>query len=182
MMINKNGIKVLNTNFFKDKRGKFYEIYNKKKFYKIGIRDNFVQDSISVSKRNVIRGLHYTISKPQSQLLTILEGKIFDCLVDLRLNSKTFKKVFTFTLSHKENNQIYMPKGVAHGFCVLSERAILHYNTSETYDKKNEGGLHWLDKNLRIKWPIKNGIISDRDKKFLNLDQIIKLKKLPRIK
>ena len=75
-----------------------------------------------------------------------------------------------------------MPKGVAHGFCVLSKKAILHYNTSETYDNKNEGGLHWLDQNLKIKWPIKNGIISDRDKKFLNLDQIIKLKKLPRIR
>jgi dTDP-4-dehydrorhamnose 3,5-epimerase len=178
-MINKTDIKILDTNFFKDQRGKFYEIYNKKRFYKLGIKDNFVQDSISISKKNVLRGLHYTIFKPQSQLLTVLEGKIFDCLVDLRKNSKTFKKVFTFILSHEKNNQIYMPKGIAHGFCVLSKKAILHYNTSATYDPKNEGGLIWSDKSLKIKWPTKKIIVSKRDNNFLNLDEIIKAKKLP---
>ena len=181
-MIKKAGIKVLNTKFFKDQRGEFFEIYNKKRFNKIGIKENFVQDSISISKKNVLRGLHYTIFKPQSQLLTVLDGVIFDCVVDLRKNSKTFKKAFTFILSDKENNQIYMPPGMAHGFCVMSKKAVLHYNSSETYDAKNEGGLLWSDKSVKIRWPIEKKIISQRDKNFMNLEQIIKTKKLPKIK
>ena len=131
---------------FKDYRGIFYEIYNKKRFYKFGIRENFVQDNISISKKNVLRGMHYTIQKPQSQLLTLLEGEIFDCLVDLRKKSKFFGKYFSFYLNAKKNNQIYMPAGVAHGFCVLSKQAILHYNSSRVYDPDDEGGLIWNDK------------------------------------
>ena len=86
----------MKLNIHKDNRGIFYEIYNKKQFNKFGIRENFVQDNISISKKNVLRGMHYTIKKPQSQILTVLEGEIFDCLVDLRKKSKFSENVFHF--------------------------------------------------------------------------------------
>lgn len=172
-------IKVFNLKKFTDNRGIFYEIYKSKRYKQIQINDKFVQNSISISKKNVLRGFHYTINNSQSQLLTILEGKIFDCIVDLRKKSKTFKKVFTFILSSKKNNQIYMPSGMAHGFCVLSNTAILHYSTNQEYNPANECGLLWSDKTLNIKWPIKKPIISKRDKTFSSLKDIIKKKKLP---
>tara|TARA_B100001250_G_C19776938_1_gene780012 strand:- start:232 stop:786 length:555 start_codon:yes stop_codon:yes gene_type:complete len=176
-----NGIKLMKLKLFKDYRGIFYEIYNKKRFYKFGIRENFVQDNISISKKNVLRGMHYTIQKPQSQLLTLLEGEIFDCLVDLRKKSKFFGKYFSFYLNAKKNNQIYMPAGVAHGFCVLSKQAILHYNSSRVYDPDDEGGLIWNDKKININWPIKKPIISMKDKNFNSLSEIIELNQIPKL-
>ena len=175
-----NGIKLMKLNIHKDNRGIFYEIYNKKQFNKFGIRENFVQDNISISKKNVLRGMHYTIKKPQSQILTVLEGEIFDCLVDLRKKSKFFGKCFSFYLNAKKNNQIYMPAGLAHGFCVLSNQAILHYNTSRVYDPNDEGGLIWDDKKINISWPIKKPIISLKDKNFYSLNEIINLNQLPK--
>ena len=177
----KAGIKLLKVEHFHDSRGIFYEIYNKKKFNKKNIDDNFIQDSISISKKNVLRGLHYKVKKSQSQLLTILEGEIFDCVVDLRKSSKTYLNVFSFILNSKNNNQIYMPKGMAHGFCVLSNKAILHYNASQNYNPAHQNGIHWNDKMLNINWPIKKPIISDRDKEFLSVTELIKLKLLPKI-
>lgn len=177
----KAGIKLLKVKHFHDSRGMFYEIYNKKEFNNRNIVDNFVQNSISISKKNVLRGLHYKVKKSQSQLLTILEGEIFDCVVDLRKSSKTYLNVFSFILNSKKNNQIYMPKGMAHGFCVLSNKAILHYNASQNYDPKNQNGILWNDNDLNIKWPIKKPIISDRDTKFLSLAELIRLKLLPKL-
>ena len=174
-----NGIKIMKVEFFKDKRGVFYELYNKKNFFKLGITDNFVQDSISISKKNVLRGMHYTIKNPQSQLLTVLQGEIYDCLVDLRKKSKFFGK--TFNLNSKKINQIYMPPGIAHGFCVLSKKAIIHYNSSKVYDPNNEGGLIWNDRKIKIKWPVKNPIISTKDKKIFFSLKIINLSKLPKL-
>ena len=176
-----NGIKLMKLELHSDFRGNFYEIYNKKKFYKFGIKDEFVQDNISISKKNVLRGMHYTINNPQSQLLTVLEGKIFDCLVDLRKSSKSFGKFFSFILESKKKNQIYMPPGIAHGFCVLSNKAILHYNTSMIYKPNDEGGLIWNDKHLNINWPIKKPIISKKDIKFYSFKEIINLNKLPKL-
>lgn len=176
-----NGIKLMRLKLHSDVRGKFYEIYNKKRFIKIGIKDKFVQDSISESKKNVLRGMHYTIKDPQSQLLTVVEGEIFDCLVDLRKNSKFFGNFFSFKLNSKKNNQIYMPPGIAHGFCVLSKKVILHYNSSKVYDPMNEGGLLWNDKNININWPINKPIISKKDKNFDTLNKIIFLNKLPKL-
>ena len=176
-----NDIKLIHTKFHPDKRGFFYEIYNIKRYKSLGIKDNFVQNSISISKKNVLRGLHFTIKKPQSQIVTVLEGKIFDCLVDLRPKSINFLKHYTFVLSKDKNNQLYMPPGFAHGFCVLSNKAVLHYSASKIYDYGNSNGLIWNDKDIKIKWPIKNPIISKRDKNFKDINYLIKFKKLPKI-
>lgn len=176
-----DGIKLIQTKFFPDNRGLFYEIYNKKNYNNLGIKDNFVQNSISISKKNVLRGLHFTIQKPQSQMVTVLEGKIFDCLIDLRSKSKNFLKHYYFTLSKDKNNQLYMPPGFAHGFCVLSNRAILHYSASKIYNNKNSDGLIWNDKDMKINWPINKPIVSNRDKNFKDINYLIKFKKLPKI-
>ena len=176
-----NGIKLMKVKLYSDKRGIFYEVYNKKKFFKLGIKDNFVQNNVSISNKNVLRGMHYTIKKSQSQLLTVLEGKIFDCLVDLRKNSKFFGKFFFFNLDFKNNNQIYIPAGIAHGFCVLSKKVVLHYNASKVFDPNNEGGLIWNDNLVNIKWPIKSPIISNKDKNSKTLQEIIDSNELPKL-
>lgn len=175
-----NDIKLIHTNFNFDKRGFFFEIYNIKRYRRLGIKDNFIQNSISVSKKNVLRGLHFTVKNPQSQIVTVLEGKIFDCLVDLRIKSRNFLKHYCFLLKKNQNNQLYMPPGFAHGFCVLSEKVVLHYSASKTYDYSNSSGLIWNDKKIKIKWPIKKPIISNRDKNFQDIDTLIRLKKLPK--
>ncbi len=176
-----NNIKLMQTNFHSDKRGLFYEIYNFKNYKNLGIKDTFVQNSISISKKNVLRGLHFTIKKPQSQIVTVLDGKIFDCLVDLRPKSRNFLKHYSFILSKDNNNQLYMPPGFAHGFCVLSNKAVLHYSASKIYDSENSYGLIWNDKDIKIKWPVKKPIISNRDKNFKNINYLIRFKKLPKI-
>jgi dTDP-4-dehydrorhamnose 3,5-epimerase len=176
-----NGIKIMKLEFYEDDRGTFYEVYNKKQFLNHGIKDNFVQNSISVSKKNVLRGMHYTIKNPQSQLLTVIQGEIYDCLVDLRKKSKYFGKFFSFNLNSKKINQIYMPPGIAHGFCVLSKKAILQYNSSKVYNPNNEGGLIWNDKKIKIDWPIKKPIISKKDKTFNSFKEIINLNQLPNL-
>ncbi len=167
-MINKvnhiNEVKLIKTKIFKDKRGFFYESFVEKKFTNL-LKQNFLQDNISLSKKNVIRGLHYQF-KPQSQLLTLVYGRIFDVIVDLRKNSKTYKKWMSFNLNFNQNNQVFMPPGVAHGFCVLSEYAILHYKVSKVYDAKNETGIRWNDKDINVNWPIRKPILSSKDKEL----------------
>ena len=148
---------------FKDKRGYFRELYLQKHF-----KEKFPFDVMSLSKKNVIRGLHLQRKKPQAKLITVLKGRVFDVCVDCRKNSKTFGKYFSITMSEKENTSLLIPKGFAHGFCALSKEVILHYKCSNYRDKKSETGILWNDKNINIKWPIKKPIISDKDRKNIS--------------
>ena len=148
---------------FKDKRGYFRELYLQKHF-----KEKFPFDVMSLSKKNVIRGLHLQRKKPQAKLITVLKGRVFDVCVDCRKNSKTFGKYFSITMSEKENISLLIPKGFAHGFCALSKEVILHYKCSNYRDKKSETGILWNDKNINIKWPIKKPIISDKDRKNIS--------------
>ena len=135
-----NGVFKIRYKKFKDKRGYFFEIYNKKEFKFSKSLTNFVQSNISLSNKNVLRGLHFQSKDPQSQLVSVISGRIFDVVVDLRMNSKTFLQYDTFILSEKSNLQIFMPPGVAHGFVVLSENAIVNYEVNKTYKKKMSAG------------------------------------------
>ena len=161
-----DGIFLLNPKKFADKRGLFFEIYNKNAFHSKGINIDFKQDNFSRSAKNVLRGLHFCKFKPQSQLVTVLKGKILDVVVDLRINSNTFGKWNSFILSDKSTSQIYMEKGFAHGFYVLSDYVDMHYKVSEMYNPKDDYGIIWNDKDLSIKWPNIDPIISDKDKSF----------------
>ena len=176
-----DGVQLINSKMNLDNRGNFFELYNKKDFNQFDINDNFIQDNISYSPKNVLRGLHYQVVEPQSQLLTLITGIIFDVIIDLRKNSNTFLKWESFVLNSEINNQVYMPPGIAHGYLVLSESAIIHYKVNKFYNRLNEGGIIWNDKFLDINWPNKKPIISLKDSKFETLESITNNNRFPKI-
>ena len=153
------GLFVYKKDTFLDNRGFFRELYLQK-----NIKQRFPFDVISLSNKNVIRGLHIQLKNPQGKLLTVLSGKIFDVALDCRKKSKTYGKFFTIYLSHKDNTSIYIPEGFAHGFCSLENNTLLHYKCTNYRDSKSEKGILWNDDKLKIKWPIKKMIISKKDK------------------
>ena len=155
---------------FKDNRGFFRELFLKK-----DTNIDFIFDVMSLSKKNVIRGLNLQTNKPQGKLITVLRGKIFDVALDCRTKSKTYGKYFSITLSEKENKSVYIPEGFAHGFCSLSSKTILHYKCTNYRDKESEIGILWNDEDLNINWPIKNPIISKKDKNNLKFSTFKKL-------
>lgn len=167
-------VKKIRNRIFFDERGYFYESYTKKKYNIKKIKDNFIQDNISFSNKNVIRGLHFQKNNPQSQLVTLLYGNVLDVIVDLRIRSKTYKKWILINLDYNKNNQIYIPPGCAHGFCVLSDFAIMHYKVTKYFRKDRESGIKWNDPTLAIKWPIKNPVISKKDNSLKYFKDIFK--------
>lgn len=169
---NLDGILLIEPDVYHDERGFFLESFQKGKYAKAGIFEDFVQDNHSRSMKNVLRGLHFTKQKPQSQILTVIRGKIFDVVVDIRKKSPTFGKWFGTELSDEGTRQIYMPHGFAHGFCVLSEYADLHYKVSQFYNQIDDAGIIWNDPYLAIKWPIKNPMLSKKDRKNIKLEKI----------
>ena len=176
MKISKTFIKdllVVEPQLFKDDRGFFYESYNKKKINK-NIKIVFVQDNESKSNRGVIRGLHF--QKPphaQTKLVRCVSGEILDIAVDLRKNSKTYGKSFSIELSSENNKQLFVPKGFAHGFQVLSETAIVNYKVDEYYNPDSDSGLIWNDKDLSINWSIDvKPILSVKDLKLMSFREL----------
>jgi len=157
------GVMVMEPKIYTDSRGFFLENFERKRYGDFGINEKFVQENHSRSRKNVIRGLHFTRKQPQSQIVTVIRGHIFDVVVDLRMGSPSFGKWFGAELSDEGPRQIYMAHGFAHGFCVLSEYADLHYKVSQLYEPEDEAGLHWNDPDVGINWPIKVPIVSDRD-------------------
>ena len=156
---------------FKDKRGYFRELFIQKHF-----KEKFPFDVMSYSKKNVLRGLHLQLNNPQAKLITVLKGKIFDVCLDCRKKSKTFGKYFSIVLSDKENKSLLIPKGFAHGFCTLSNDVVLHYKCSTYRNKNSECGILWNDKKIKINWPIKKPLISEKDKKNILFDEFVNMK------
>ena len=167
-----DGILLIEPIVYQDERGFFLESFQKERYAKVGITEEFVQDNHSRSSKNVLRGLHFTREKQQSQIVTVMQGKIFDVVVDIRKDSPTFGKWFGTELSDEGHRQIYMPHGFAHGFCVLSDWADLHYKVSQKYDPNDEGGLNWNDPEINIQWPLKEIVMSIRDKGHPYLTQL----------
>ncbi len=157
---------ILKPRVFKDDRGYFFEAYNDNRYKEAGIKFDFVQDNISYSSKNTIRGLHYQIGDfAQSKLVQVVQGKVIDVAVDLRKNSPTFGKHFAIELSDENNLQFYIPHGFAHGFSVLSETALFHYKCDNYYNKESERGIIYNDKTIGIDWQIdlNNAIVSEKD-------------------
>jgi dTDP-4-dehydrorhamnose 3,5-epimerase len=167
-----DGVIVIEPKVFNDPRGFFYESYRKKLFVENGIKDDFVQDNVSSSVRGVLRGLHYQAApRAQAKLMRVLRGSVYDVAVDIRPKSKTFGKFFAATLSAENRKMLYIPKGFAHGFCVLEEGTEFLYKVSDYYSPEHERGVLWSDPALAIPWP-KLGcefILSDKDKKYPGL-------------
>ena len=154
-------LKLIKTKIFKDQRGFFKEVFKNK----VVQNDNFIFDCMSYSKKNVLRGLHFQKKKPQTKLLTVVQGRIFDVCVDLRKKSKTYGKYFSTELSQKSDFSILIPSGFAHGFQCLSKECVVYYKCSNYRDKNSEVTLAWNDPTLKIKWPRKKPILSNKDNK-----------------
>jgi dTDP-4-dehydrorhamnose 3,5-epimerase len=166
------GILLIEPKLYPDERGFFLESFKKEKYQDLGIFEEFVQENHSRSHKNVLRGMHFTKNKPQAQIVTVIRGRVFDVVVDIRKNSSTFGQWFGTELSSEGIRQIYMPHGFAHGFCVLSDCVDLHYKVSQRYDSTDNGGLIWNDDQIKIDWPIKNPIISLKDQNNRKLVEI----------
>lgn len=168
------GVIIIKPDIYKDDRGFFTETYSKDKYYSLGIREEFVQDNYSRSKKNTLRGLHYQINKPQGKLVRVINGRVLDVAVDVRQDSKTFGQYFSVFLDDVNFYQLYMPPGIAHGFCVVSEFADFEYKCTNFYSPKNEKGVLWSDSDININWPVANPIVSSKDLTFNQLKDIPK--------
>ena len=173
------GFLIIEPNCYKDDRGFFLETYQEDIYKAAGITDKFVQDNQSRSIKGVIRGMHFQINRPQAQIVTIMRGLVFDVGVDLRHNSPTFGRWHGVKLSDSGQRQVYMAPGIAHGFCVLSDLADLHYKVSRYYDPDDECGMLWNDSEVNIDWPSINPLIHHRDAAYQSLSQLIDSHQLP---
>ncbi len=176
MKVNKTiieGLFIIEPDVFPDGRGFFFESFNEKKYAEIGIAEKFVQDNISGSIKNTVRGLHYQIGEnAQGKLCQVIEGEVIDIAVDIRFGSPTFGKYISVKLSSENRKQFWLPKGFAHGFAVLSEFAIFSYKCTAGYDKNSERSIIYNDKDLNVNWGISDPIISEKDllaKKFTEI-------------
>ena len=161
------GLLILKTNINKDKRGFFKEVFREKILNK-----KFIFDCLSHSKKNILRGLHMQLKKPQAKLITVVSGRILDVVVDFRKNSKTFGKTFKTEMSENSDFSLFIPEGFAHGFLCKSNECVIYYKCSNYRNKNSEKTLQWNDKKLKIKWPIKKPILSPKDKMGLTFYEI----------
>ena len=150
---------IIETNIYKDHRGFFKEIEK----FKI-LKKKFIFDCLSFSKKNTLRGLHLQTKKPQAKIITVAQGKILDVVVDLRKKSNTYGKHFSIKIAHDSDFSLFIPQGFAHGFLCLSKTCLVYYKCTNYRDKKSEITLNWNDKDLNIKWPVKNPILSKKDR------------------
>lgn len=169
-----DGVIIVDVKSYGDARGYFMETYKKEDFVKGGVNVDFVQDNQSASVKGVLRGLHYQIHHPQSKLVRVVEGAVFDVAVDLRQGSATYGKWVGVELTAENRRQLFIPRGFAHGFLVLSGHAVFCYKCDDVYHPNDEGGLMWNDPCIGIQWPAVEGdtvfneqnvILSDRDRK-----------------
>ena len=161
------GLKIIKGVNHYDERGYFREIF-RNNFFK---NKNFIFWSISKSKKNVLRAFHIQKKFQQDKFVSVIQGKIFDVVLDLRKNSKTFGKYYAITLSDQNSTSLYIPAGFAHGFCSLSKDNLVLYGFTNYRSKNNEVGILWNDDYINIKWPIKNPIISKKDKKNITFNK-----------
>jgi len=154
----------------KDHRGRFVKPYHRDDFREAGLDFTISEEFYSVSNKGVLRGLHFQLPpKDTIKGVTCLSGSIFDVVVDLRKNSPTYGHHFSIELSEDKGNMLYIPKGLAHGFCALSTEALVLYMCSEVYSPKHDTGIHWDSAGIR--WPVKDPIVSDKDNGLVGMDQ-----------
>lgn len=158
------GVLIFTPKVFNDERGYFFESYREKIFAEKGINVKFVQDNISHSKKNTVRGLHYQVGEfAQGKLCQVVYGRVLDVAVDIRFGSPTFGKYVATVLSSENHEQLWIPPGFAHGFSVLSETATFHYKCTNYYDKASERAILFSDKTLNIDWNVTEPLVSQKD-------------------
>jgi dTDP-4-dehydrorhamnose 3,5-epimerase len=166
------GVVIIKPRVLLDERGFFLETYHAAKFSEAGIRDAFVQDNHSYSRRGTLRGLHYQLPHQQAKLCRVIRGEVLDVAVDIRRASPTFGKWASAVLSAENKRQIYIPQGFAHGFLVLSDEAEFLYKCSDFYDPTSEHGIHWQDPQLAIEWGVSDPILSAKDSRYPRLAEL----------
>jgi dTDP-4-dehydrorhamnose 3,5-epimerase len=160
------GLLIIDPEVFGDERGYFLETHHQNRYRDAGIDRIFVQDNLSFSGKNTLRGLHFQRTRPQAKLVQAVTGEIFDVAVDIRPGSATFGQWSGVHLSERNKRQLFVPEGFAHGFCVLSDSAHIIYKCSDEYVPQDEGGILWSDPAIGIAWPVKNPLLSAKDRRF----------------
>ncbi len=162
---------IIEPTLFKDSRGYFAETY-RQNIYTDKLKVNFVQDNISASTKNVLRGLHYQLYQPQAKLVFVIKGAVLDVAVDIRQGSPTFGQHVVVELTEDNHKQLFLPAGFAHGFVVLSDKVVFAYKCSNYYDKESEYGIAWNDPDLDIDWQVTDPILSHKDNHYKTLSEI----------
>ena len=158
------GVRILEPKIFGDDRGFFMETYNEARYKEAGLPSNFVQDNLSLSAKNVLRGLHFQNPDQQGKLVYVLQGEVFDVAVDIREGSPTFGEWEGVTLSAENKRQFWVPEGFAHGFVVTSDTALFVYKCSAPYNAKADAGVRWDDPEIGVEWPVEEPTLSEKDK------------------
>ena len=166
------GVLIIEPKVFPDARGFFVETYQRERYQSMGLATEFVQDNLSFSSRGVLRGVHCQNPHAQGKLVQVLQGEVWDVAVDIRRHSPHFGQWTAVALSSGKKNQIYVPPGFAHGFCVLSETALFAYKCTDTYYPGAEVGFRWDDPEVGIAWPVQEPILSEKDGKLPLLREI----------
>lgn len=165
-----DGVLIIEPQIFSDERGLFVETYNEARYAEAGIPGPFVQDNLSVSKKGVLRGLHYQLPPyAQGKLVQVLSGKVFDVAVDIREGSPTFGKYVSVELSSENRRQFWIPEGFAHGFLSLADDTVFQYKCTASYSKEHDRGIRYDDPALAIVWPEGSFIVSEKDKNHSSL-------------
>jgi dTDP-4-dehydrorhamnose 3,5-epimerase len=170
------GLKLIKPKVFRDERGFFLESFHQPLYEQMGITGSFSQDNHSFSQKNCIRGMHFQTVPGQAKLVRVAVGKIFDVAVDIRLQSPTYGEWEAVILDDQAHEQLFVPVGFAHGFCVLSDEAHVMYKVSTPYNAQYEKGFRWNDNKINIQWPVEQPIVSARDQQapsFQDIRQLI---------
>lgn len=167
------GLYLIQPRIFKDNRGYFMESYNEKEFFDVGLKQKFVQDNLVYSNARVLRGMHVNVSHPQGKLIYVLKGRIFDVVVDLRKNSKTYKKFYSIELSEDNKTMLYIPEGMGHGYYVMTD-SLIQFKVTTHYISNDEVGFSWNSGFLNIQWPFGNSkpVLNDKDANSVDFDDI----------
>jgi dTDP-4-dehydrorhamnose 3,5-epimerase len=158
-----DGVLLIRPKVWRDARGFFVETWQLERYREAGVALPFVQDNYSSSAYGILRGLHFQRSHPQGKLVHVSAGAVFDVAVDIRPGSPTFGKWYGTVLSEENQHQLWVPPGLAHGYCVISEHAGFQYKCTEIYHPDDEGGLRWNDPDIGIAWPVKEPFLSAKD-------------------
>lgn len=157
---------------FNDNRGYFRELYVQQRYQAAGIAEPLLQDNLSLSGKGVIRGMHFQRQQPQGKLVTVLSGKIYDVMVDIRPTSRTFGQWQAIELSAELPQQLWIPPGFAHGFQALADNSLVFYKTSRYYNAQDEGAFNAFDPELNIPWPVKEAVLSGKDSQAPAFQQV----------
>jgi dTDP-4-dehydrorhamnose 3,5-epimerase len=168
------GLRVVEVPRFVDERGWFSELWNEARYREAGLPHAFVQANVSYSEGGVLRGMHFQHPRGQGKLISVLSGTIYDAVVDVRVGSPTFGQWYGCELSETNRRQLWAPPGFAHGFIVLSDAAVVHYNCTSLYDASCDRALAWDDPAVGIEWPVEPRIISEKDRSAAPLEMLIR--------